>query len=327
MEISMKLSKRCLGHLLKHLLFTLLVITSSQSFAEGKTTFYHYDLLGSPVATTDQAGNVLWREEYSPWGEKLLKEDASHDNVRDYTGHVHDKETGLTYMQARYYDPQIGRFMGVDPVGFKEGNTISFNRYGYANNNPFKFTDPNGEEIGAVNVSSDVDEAISNIKSTSRGQELWGKMEKSKKVINITSHNGAARETDTRYFDNKGNPTGDFELVTRIDVRIGVGYMSERLVGINQNDKSVLFVPSITRALAHEFGHTVGDKDDGGGFWTDLFSNPRENKYKMATVNKWETPIMNQLGSKVQRTGYKAHPNSFKGMTPEVLNDQVDRSR
>lgn len=37
------------------------------------------------------------------------------------------------------------RFYSVDPVAFQEGNSISFNRYGYANNNPFKFTDPNGE--------------------------------------------------------------------------------------------------------------------------------------------------------------------------------------
>ena len=125
-------------NLIKSVLTMLLLIVGvSQVFAEQKVTFYHYDLLGSPVATTDENGDVIWREEYSPWGEKLLKEDEALDNVRGYTGHVNDKETGLTYMQARYYDPQIGRFMGVDPVGFQENNTISFNRYNYANNNPY----------------------------------------------------------------------------------------------------------------------------------------------------------------------------------------------
>ncbi|HEY4581907.1 MAG TPA: RHS repeat-associated core domain-containing protein [Lysobacter sp.] len=61
-----------------------------------------------------------------------------------YTGHVMDAATGLTYMQQRYYDPSIGRFLSVDPVT-ADGNTgDNFNRYWYANNNPYKFTDPDG---------------------------------------------------------------------------------------------------------------------------------------------------------------------------------------
>ena len=47
-------------------------------------------------------------------------------------------------MQARYYDPVIGRFYSNDPVGFK--GVHSFNRYAYANNNPYKYVDPDGRE-------------------------------------------------------------------------------------------------------------------------------------------------------------------------------------
>jgi len=50
-------------------------------------------------------------------------------------------------MQARYYDPVIGRFMATDPVGFTPGNPMSFNRYLYVNGNPYKYTDPT-REIG-----------------------------------------------------------------------------------------------------------------------------------------------------------------------------------
>ena len=46
------------------------------------------------------------------------------------------------YMQARYYDPVIGRFYSNDPIGFRDVH--SFNRYAYANNNPYKYTDPTG---------------------------------------------------------------------------------------------------------------------------------------------------------------------------------------
>ena len=60
-----------------------------------------------------------------------------------YTGHVYDAATGLNYMQQRYYDPGIGRFLSIDPVSATSvgGN---FNRYWYADNNPYRFYDPDG---------------------------------------------------------------------------------------------------------------------------------------------------------------------------------------
>ena len=62
-----------------------------------------------------------------------------------FTGHKFDKELGLVYMQARYYDPVIGRFYSNDPVGYTGDNPVmSFNRYLYVNNNPAKYTDPTG---------------------------------------------------------------------------------------------------------------------------------------------------------------------------------------
>lgn len=51
----------------------------------------------------------------------------------------------MVYMGARLYDPQIGRFLSVDPVHFIESSPASFNRYAYANNSPYGYVDPNGE--------------------------------------------------------------------------------------------------------------------------------------------------------------------------------------
>jgi hypothetical protein len=61
-------------------------------------------------------------------------------------------------MQARYYDPVIGRFYSNDPVGYTAKNPVmSFNRYMYVNNNPYKYTDPNGEFLNfAVKFVADV---------------------------------------------------------------------------------------------------------------------------------------------------------------------------
>ena len=61
-----------------------------------------------------------------------------------YAGHVSDGVTGLSYMQQRYYDPGIGRFLSVDPVTANVNTGANFNRYWYANNNPYRFIDPDG---------------------------------------------------------------------------------------------------------------------------------------------------------------------------------------
>jgi len=115
--------------------------------------FKHTDALGSPVAVTNQAGTVIERNDYEPYGAVIGK--PNYQGI-GYTGHVQDGATGLTYMQQRYYDPQVGLFLSVDPVTAYESPVGMFNRYRYANNNPYKFTDPDGrltvpwEQIGKV---------------------------------------------------------------------------------------------------------------------------------------------------------------------------------
>lgn len=123
---------------------TLLVLTMTQTAIAGTTTYFHNDISGSPLAATDAAGNLLWKENYKPYGEKLSHSPASNTNKIGFHGKTHEDNTGLSYMGARYYDPVLGRFMGVDPVGFQEDNLHSFNRYTYTNNNPYKYIDPDG---------------------------------------------------------------------------------------------------------------------------------------------------------------------------------------
>jgi len=105
-------------------------------------TYYINDALGSPVAAMDSSGTVIWRESYNPFGEGRKKPSQNNNDV-GFTGHQKDDATGLTYMQARYYDPTIGRFYGVDPAPFS--NVQNFNRFAYANNNPYRYTDPTGK--------------------------------------------------------------------------------------------------------------------------------------------------------------------------------------
>lgn len=126
------------------LFLTAVLWISAPLQAAENVTYYHNDALGSPVAATDADGNLLWREIYEPFGRRFEQDPSSDGNSRWYTGHQ-ETDYGLVYMGARHYDPLLGRFLSVDPVRFVESNPTSFNRFAYANNNPYIFVDPDGE--------------------------------------------------------------------------------------------------------------------------------------------------------------------------------------
>lgn len=113
--------------------------------ASAQTVEYiHTDALGTPIAVTNASRVVIERSEYEPYG-KLLNRPLT--DGPGFTGHVQDAATGMTYMQQRYYDPMIGRFLSVDPVtAYSNGDWRFFNRYAYAFNNPYRFTDPDGRQ-------------------------------------------------------------------------------------------------------------------------------------------------------------------------------------
>lgn len=128
----------------KELVMLCLSVTAGVPTVSAQVVYFHADTVGSPIAATDQNGNLLWREHYQPFGTRIEVQGGSAGNRQWYLGKYHDSETGLTYSGARLYDPIIGRFMGVDPVGIVETNPFSFNRYQYANDNPFAYVDPEG---------------------------------------------------------------------------------------------------------------------------------------------------------------------------------------
>lgn len=122
---------------------TLLWLLLLAPLAQAGTKYYIYtDAQGTPLAKADGAGNIVERYDYTPYGVPL--QEAGPDGP-GYTGHMNDPETGLVYMQQRYYDPATGRFLSIDPV-LPNDNGRSFNRYWYANNNPYRFTDPDGRQ-------------------------------------------------------------------------------------------------------------------------------------------------------------------------------------
>ncbi|MCK4261451.1 MAG: RHS repeat-associated core domain-containing protein, partial [Halanaerobiales bacterium] len=113
---------------------------------EEKVYYYHHDNLGSTVLMTDGEGEVVFEQNYAPFGQDLYKAGTYEKPPYDveagmkYTGQIADVDTGLYYYNARYYDPEIGRFNREDPA--KQGD----NWYIYTSNNPLNRLDPTGLE-------------------------------------------------------------------------------------------------------------------------------------------------------------------------------------
>jgi RHS repeat-associated protein len=119
--------------------------------------YQHTDALGSPVARTNTAGAIVSRTKYEPYG----KTAQGATPTIGFTGHVNDADTGLVYMQQRYYDPVAGRFLSIDPVTTDANTGSSFNRYAYANNNPYKYIDPDGRDTEFACFTKERNDALS----------------------------------------------------------------------------------------------------------------------------------------------------------------------
>ena len=108
-----------------------------------ETFFYHSDHLGSTSYITDDHANITQYDAYLPYGELLVDEHSSSENLPyKFNGKQFDEETGLYYYGARYMNPIASIWYGVDPLAEKYPNESV---YAYTHNNPVKFVDPNGK--------------------------------------------------------------------------------------------------------------------------------------------------------------------------------------
>ncbi len=105
---------------------------------------YLTNALNSTVAMTDASGNVTAQYQYDSFGASVISGASS--NSLQYTGRENDW-TGLDYYRARYYSPNLQRFVSEDPIGFGPGQE---NLYGYAANAPTRFVDPRGTNAIAI---------------------------------------------------------------------------------------------------------------------------------------------------------------------------------
>ena len=112
-------------------------ITPSSSSAATVAAYYHHDVMGSTVAATvpgvSGAAVVFTYSDFGVPG-------AGSGLAYTYAGYRYDTETGLYYVNARYYNPNLGRFLQTDPIGLSGGTNL----YAYVGNDPINLIDPSG---------------------------------------------------------------------------------------------------------------------------------------------------------------------------------------
>ena len=115
----------------------------------GEYATYHFDNRGSTVAITNKSGSTIASYTYGPYGE-LLNKTGKVTTSFLYNGKygVETDANGLYYMRARYYNPEIKRFINQDVVQGSLDNAITLNRFAYANGNPISGIDPFGLYTG-----------------------------------------------------------------------------------------------------------------------------------------------------------------------------------
>ena len=157
----------------------------------GSTTpvryYYRTNAQGDVKQIVDKDNNIIAYYAYDAWGRTLAILDGNDDPITNashfaivnpfrYRGYVYDNETGFYYLQSRYYDPEIGRFINADGQINQQDSISGYNLFAYCNNNPVNMTDTDGKfpflALTAL-VGAAVGAVVGGIRAAKSGKSVW----------------------------------------------------------------------------------------------------------------------------------------------------------
>lgn len=129
-------------------------VLATERFKGDDTQYYLYnkDIQGSTTSLVKEDGSVDATYQYTDFGETTIHGDDQADNEVCYTGGIYDQTTGLYYLNARYYDPEEGRFLTEDTYRGENDQPDTQHLYVYCANNPVNYVDPSGHFAIAVPI-------------------------------------------------------------------------------------------------------------------------------------------------------------------------------
>jgi RHS repeat-associated protein len=196
----------------------------------GNTLYYlHTDHLGSTSLTTDSSGNVVARQNYYPFGQIRPGGTGTMPTDIAFTGQRNDSYIKLYQMGARWYDPEIGRWISPDTIVPDPSHPQQFNRFSYVSNNPVNRVDPTGH----VECDNETD-------AEGCHQDVRPMMKAHKQYGELCAQRGG-RRCDQTSFDNLGESlkkdidnvrdTADSLLYDTLNLPSGAGLQGSGCIG------------------------------------------------------------------------------------------------
>jgi RHS repeat-associated protein len=269
------------------------------SAAAQNVTYIHTDALGSPVLETNAQAQVVRQVDYRAYGMEVM--DAPRPGP-GYTGHYRDVGTGLVYMQQRYYDPMVGRFLSVDPVPADPKSGTNFNRYWYANNSPYSFLDPDGRYSCPTEHCGAVGKFVSRI-AEARGKNDFGSAmyRRLNRVVNELGSEGSAGPqivggtlksgTLANWNQDTGVITMDFEQIAAATDSVQAGAQAlghevqHNLWKADNNGKTATTEPDVRASEVDAYSTSRGIDESMGLKWSDeKFDNAVQG-----SVDNWKS--------------------------------------
>jgi RHS repeat-associated protein len=197
--------------------YGLLGVMITQS---GTDKFYYAytDYMGTILGLMEENGTIAEEFNADPWGRRRNPQNWTYDNVpapvlinRCYSGHEHLDDFGLINMNARLYDPLVGRMLSPDKYVQAPEYSQNMNRYSYAFNNPLKYTDPTGNTIRGAIPGATVGGGV-NIENCTYGMDIgmidWAEIaENEAKLEGSAQGNGGSQGGNGQGSVSEGEPT------------------------------------------------------------------------------------------------------------------------
>ena len=295
--------------------------------------YYQKNLQGDIIRIVNVEGNVVVEYNYDAWGNLLtttgsLASTIGRYNPFRYRSYYYDVETGWYYLQSRYYDPTIGRFINADSLIGANGDIIGYNMFAYCNNNPVMGSDPSGhgwfEDLGEW-IGDKVDDASDWIEEKVDDVCEWVDEEIIEPVVEFVEEE--IIEPVGEFIDDVAEDASNFDLDNTSEATViksnyfsaYEGHFVLRLpIGNNAFSFGALFIGNDVNdpnTIKHENGHAIHYDQIGPrnyfffvaipslyGYWTDV---PYDEYYSQP----WER-IADELGG-VDRPSYPYVDNNW----------------
>lgn len=201
---------------------------ASVRLVDGEVSYLHRDQIGSVVAISDSTGvgTAAQATVYRPFGQILYQVTANPEIAEDAKGFIgerFDAGSGLEYLNARYYDPELGLFLQPDWFEVTKAG-VGTNRYAYSGNDPVNGSDPGGNARCGTGLNTDQCDSVKNWFERVRQRYLDAKSVADRAVEQISAgksgvvlQNQTEIDTYNRIIEYYGNPTGATDVLAAME--------------------------------------------------------------------------------------------------------------